>query len=123
MQNHENFILLGANTIIIILVLIMLFRMQDNKIKAYLKKSEKKLDYFIKNQQNMAQNHKLMNINPNLNPIPISMSLPQQPLLNNNENIEINNKMTNDDNNHENDNNIDNDNDIDIDSYIDPLNE
>ena len=49
MQNHENFILLGANTIIIILVLVMLFRMQDNKIKTYLKKSEKKLDYFIKN--------------------------------------------------------------------------
>lgn len=119
MQNHENFILLGANTIIIILVLVMLFRMQDNKIKAYLKKSEKKLDIFIKNQQNITQQYKLMNINPIQMPLPLS----QQPSLNNNENIENNNKIINDDNNHDNNLTIDIDIDNDIDSYIDPLNE
>ena len=127
MQNRENFILLGVNTIIIILVLVMLFRTQDNKIKAYLKKSEKKFDEFIKNQQIlqkqqmqqmqqmqqnkinqeiMSQRNKLMNIN--------TMQVAQQPLLNNNDDSNNNNLENQNDNN-----NLNND----IDSYIDPLNE
>lgn len=43
MQNQETLILLGINTIIVIIVLFILFRIQDNKIKLYIKKLEKKL--------------------------------------------------------------------------------
>lgn len=43
MQNQETLILLGINTIIVIIVLFILFRIQDNKIKTYIKKLEKKL--------------------------------------------------------------------------------
>jgi hypothetical protein len=136
MQNRENFILLGVNTIIIILVLIMLFRMQDNKIKLYLKKSEKKLDTYIQNQIKMSnsqltlQRQQLMNVN----------TMPIQPQIlqdnhnithginhndNKHENIPDNIQNNIQDNIQDNKNNMNDMNDMndDIDSYIDPMNE
>ena len=40
-MNRENFILLGVNTLIIVLVLLVLYNMFDKKMKAYFKKLEK----------------------------------------------------------------------------------
>ncbi len=42
MIKKENLFLLGINTIIVIVVMVLLFKQQDMKIRSYLKKIEKK---------------------------------------------------------------------------------
>ncbi len=94
MFSKEYFIMLFVNTIISIIVIFILFRLQDNKIRYYFKRLDKKLNYsttqnidFNNNfDKNTIINDKL------LNPI--------------NDNIDKNKT-----------NNINND----MDSYIDPL--
>jgi hypothetical protein len=43
MQKQETLIVLGINTIIVVIVLFILFKMQDNKVRTYIKKLERKL--------------------------------------------------------------------------------
>jgi hypothetical protein len=119
MQNREIFIILGVNTIIIILVLLVLFRMYDKKIKLYLKKIEKhcinksvKIDeqkdkLYIETSNGISS----QNINKQQN---------NQPIINDNNIIKNNNDNIN---HNENINNNDFENIMDGDSYIDPLRE
>jgi hypothetical protein len=77
MQKQETLILFGVNTVIVVIVLFILFKMQDTKIKMYLKKLEKKLlrppmipEYdqnmmlqmqpMLLNQQNQQNQHDMM---------------------------------------------------------------
>ena len=94
MQNQETLILLGINTIIVIIVLFILFRIQDNKIKTYIKKLEKKL------------------LRPTeLIPVNYDNIIPQ--------NLNQYNNQNNDDTQLKANDNIK----TDMDSYIDPMNE
>jgi hypothetical protein len=90
------FLLTGINTLIIIVVLFILFKMEINKLKMYIRKIDRKLENKNKSTYNNFNN----NINNNDN-------------FANNDNIVIND-------NDENDNNKINMM-SDIDSYIDPL--
>ena len=63
MFNHETFLLLCINTIIIVIVMCILFRMQDNKTTKYIKKFEKKISQLIQ-----ISNDKYSNINPQILP-------------------------------------------------------
>ena len=59
MQKQETLIVLGINTIIVVIVLFILFRMQDNKIRSYIKKLERKLlrpQFVPEYDSNMMQN-------------------------------------------------------------------
>jgi hypothetical protein len=98
MQNQETLILLGINTIIVVIVLFILFRIQDNKIKIYIKKLEKKLlrptDLIPVNYDNTMMYNMPQNLNQNIN-------------------------QNNDDTQLKENNNIKSD----MDSYIDPMNE
>ncbi len=66
MFDKENWLILCINTIIIVIALIILFRYQDNKIKMYFKKIEKKYSYnqkydeHIENDKNIISNEKLI---------------------------------------------------------------
>ena len=128
MQNRENFILLGVNTIIIVLVLIVLFRMYDKKMKTYIKKIEKNLDICINNyHKSQISQMKLPNImTPYISSQHISNINQQNPQnLQNQQNIQqhilpsqpINNLINDDKDNKDNTNELMND----IDSYIDPM--
>ena len=94
MQNQETLILLGINTIIVIIVLFILFRIQDNKIKLYIKKLEKKL---LRSTE--------------LIPVNYDNIIPQ--------NLNQYNNQNNDDTQLKANDNIK----TDMDSYIDPMNE
>ena len=59
MQKQETLIVLGINTIIVVIVLFILFRMQDNKVRTYIKKLERKLlkpQFVPEYDPNMIQN-------------------------------------------------------------------
>jgi len=95
MFSKENFIMLSVNTIILLIVIFILFRLQDNKIRYYFKRLDKKLNY------NSIENNGTIN-----------------DTLHNSSNISNVSKIPNDTfHNPSNDNLILND----IDSYIDPL--
>ena len=51
MFSKENFIMLSVNTIISTIVIFILFKLQDNKIRYYFKRLDKKLNY--NNTQNI----------------------------------------------------------------------
>jgi len=63
MQKQETLIVLGINTIIVVIVLFILFRMQDNKVRLYIKKLERKLlrpQFVPEYDPNMMQNPEQM---------------------------------------------------------------
>lgn len=98
MIGNNLFIITAINSVLVILVLFILFRLETNKNKLYLKRIDKKLD------DKQKKNHQ--NINYDTNNI--------DNIDNNMESI-----IKPNDNNNFNDNKI---NINDIDSYIDPMN-
>jgi len=91
MFSKENFIILSVNTLISVIVIFILFKLQDNKIRYYFKRLDKKLNY--NNTKNINEFNNSSNILPHN--------------LSNDSNIP----------NLSNESNLNND----IDSYIDPL--
>jgi hypothetical protein len=76
MFQTENWIILCINTIIIIIVLFVLFRQQDTKLRTYIRRIEKKMAH-EKPQSNI--NYEQKNIIPQQKNI-----IPQQKILQNN---------------------------------------
>ncbi len=97
MFDKENWLILCINTIITVVVLILLFKYQDSKIKTYFKKLEKKNIQYIENNKKQINN------------------------LNNSNNISNNNEVYND----EPENNVETVEKLkisnDMDSFIDPI--
>ena len=107
MQKQETLIVLGINTIIVVIVLFILFRMQDNKVRSYIKKLERKLlrpQFVSEYDQNMIQNPEQMQ----LQQMQLQQMQQSQQTQQNPSNIMNENK-----------NNINSD----MDSYIDPMDE
>ena len=64
MFQKENWIILCVNTIIIVVVLLVLFRQQDTKLRSYLRRIEKKINsqkpqYDIKLEQDINKNNQI----------------------------------------------------------------
>jgi hypothetical protein len=74
MIKKENLFLLGINTIIVIVVMVLLFKQQDMKIRSYLKKIEKKS--FQKINNNIER--------------PVIVTKMSEPVINNDNNKPIN---------------------------------
>ncbi len=108
MIKRENLFLLGINTIIVIIAMIVLFKRQDDKIKSYIRKLDnKKTDK--KNYQNINNNieQPLIIRKPEVKNIEIN----QQPKTQNNI-VNSSNNIVNSQNKFS-----------DIDSFVDPLQE
>jgi len=112
MQKQETLIVLGINTIIVVIVLFILFRMQDNKVRSYIKKLERKLlrpQFVSEYDQNMIQNPEQMQLQQmQLQQMQLQQMQQSQQTQQNPSNIMNENK-----------NNINSD----MDSYIDPMDE
>ena len=108
MQKQETLIVLGINTIIVVIVLFILFRMQDNKVRTYIKKLERKLlkpQFVPEYDPNMIQNPEHLQ---QLQLQQMQLQQMQHLQMQNSPNIMNENK-----------NNISSD----MDSYIDPMDE
>ena len=114
MQKQETLIVLGINTIIVVIVLFILFRMQDNKVRSYIKKLERKLlrpQFVPEYDPNMIQNPEQMQLQQlqQLQQIQHTQQMQQMQQTQQNPSNIMN----------ENRNNINSD----MDSYIDPMDE
>lgn len=107
MQKQETLIVLGINTIIVVIVLFILFRMQDNKVRTYIKKLERKLlrpQYLPEYDANMVQSPE---------------QLQQMQQMHQMQQLQMHQMQNSPNNMNENKNNISSD----MDSYIDPMDE
>ncbi len=64
MFQRENWIILCINTIIIVVVLLVLFRQQDTKLRSYIRRIEKKMSC---QKPQIDINYEQKNINPDQN--------------------------------------------------------
>lgn len=81
MFSKENFIMLSVNTIISVIVIFILFKLQDNKIRYYFKRLDKKLNYSnTQNFNDLYDNLQKPHIMPNDNTV---SKLPNNNQINN----------------------------------------
>ena len=72
-MTQENWVLLGLNTVIVVITLLILFKLQDNKIKMYFKKIEKKMkpQAQYRNEDRLTNTQQMQAPPPVVNPVTI----------------------------------------------------